>query len=87
MHDGAHQIVIGIEGMCEVEVEGNTVPLGPGQLVRVAPGQRHVVRAAGAEQAVVYVSVTPHREPTHIFFDAVGDRPLPPTEPGATDDR
>ena len=73
-HDGAHQVALVLEGRCSAEIEGTIVEAGPGQLVHVFPGQRHVLRAAGSEPAYVYISLTPHREPTHVFFQPNGDQ-------------
>ena len=66
-----------LEGQCEFLVEEERVTCGPGQLIYVEPQLKHTLHAVGTEPCVIYLSVTPHVEPTHTQYDE-GYRPLPP---------
>jgi hypothetical protein len=46
-------------------------------LISVPPRTRHAVRAVGARPGAIYLSVAPHVEPTHTFYDQLGTC-LPP---------
>lgn len=53
-----------------------------GQAVYATPTERHRVSCAGDVPATYYLTVTPHRSPTHTHYDAGGQRM--PTVPGVT---
>lgn len=69
-HDVAGEIFLVIEGQCEFLVEDERVTCDPGQLIYVQPRLRHTLHAVGDGPCIVYLSVTPHVEPTHTFWDA-----------------
>ena len=48
--------------------------VGPGQLCIALVDQVHTVRALGDEPMVMYLSVTPHIQPTHTFWGKGGER-------------
>ena len=56
--------------------------MGPGQLCIARTNQHHQVRVLGDEPVTMYLSVTPHIQPTHTFWtnDGWGDdtEKLPP---------
>ena len=54
---------------------------GPGQAVFALPHEKHRVTCAGDEPCVYFLTVSPHRAPTHTHYDAQGNRR--PTTPGA----
>src|SRR5712692_9051411 len=76
-HDLGGETFLVMEGQIEFTVADETVVCQPGQLIYVPPRTTHAVRAIGEEPGVMYLSVSPHVEPTHTFYDADGQR-LPP---------
>ncbi len=76
-HDVAGEIFLVLEGQCEFLIEDERVTCGPGQLIYVEPQRKHTLHAIGDEPCVVYLSVTPHVEPTHTRYDEAGCT-LPP---------
>jgi quercetin dioxygenase-like cupin family protein len=71
-HDGAHETFVIFEGRCEFEVEGEREVLGPGQVLFCPAGNRHRLRVVGPAPVYLYLSVTPHHEPSHTTYDADG---------------
>jgi quercetin dioxygenase-like cupin family protein len=67
----------------EFEIDGqrSEVVAGPGQAVFALPNEKHRVTCAGDEPAVYFLTVSPHRAPTHTHYDHQGNRR--PTTPGA----
>lgn len=82
-HDLGQEVFLILEGECEFEIEGETAVLGPGQMCFAAANQMHHVRTIGDQPMTMYLSVTPHIEPTHTFWDERGAQ-LPPRYGGAT---
>lgn len=80
-HDLGGEIFLVLEGECEFIVEDERITCGPGQLVYMEPRVRHTLHAAGDEPCVVYLSVTPHVEPTHTRYDEA-HATLPPVYGG-----
>jgi quercetin dioxygenase-like cupin family protein len=76
-HDLGHEVFLILQGRCEFEIDGETAVLGPGQLCIARADQMHQARNVGDEPVVMYLSVTPHVEPTHSYRDEHG-RKLPP---------
>ena len=76
-HDLGGEIFLVLEGQCEFLVEDERVTCGPGQLIYVEPLLKHTLHAVGDGPCVVYLSVTPHVEPTHTQYDET-DRELAP---------
>jgi quercetin dioxygenase-like cupin family protein len=76
-HDVGGEIFLVMDGQCEFLVDDERVTCSPGQLIYVEPRRRHTLRAVGDKPCVVYLSVTPHVEPTHTLYDAAGTQ-LPP---------
>jgi quercetin dioxygenase-like cupin family protein len=77
-HDLGHEIFLILEGHCDMEIEGDHAVLGPGQLCVAYAHQMHQARNTSAEPMTMYLSVTPHIEPTHTHYDqATGERLLP----------
>ena len=72
-----------LEGTVRFEIEDETVIATAGQAVVAYPHEKHRVSCAGDEPAVYYLTVTPHRPPTHTHYDAQGNRL--PSRPGVTD--
>jgi mannose-6-phosphate isomerase-like protein (cupin superfamily) len=76
-HDLAGETFLVIEGTIEFSVEDEQVVCQVGQVIYVPPKHKHAVRAVGERPGVIYLSVTPHVEPTHTFYNAHGVQ-LPP---------
>jgi len=76
-HDLGGEIFLVLEGQCEFLVEDERVTCGPGQLIYVEPLLKHTLHAVGDAPCIVYLSVTPHVEPTHTQYDETYQE-LPP---------
>jgi len=76
-HDLGGETFLVMEGQIEFTVADETVVCTAGQGIFVPPRTTHAVRAIGDQPGVMYLSVSPHVEPTHTFYDADGER-LPP---------
>jgi len=76
-HDLGGETFLVIEGQIEFTVADEHVVCQPGQTIFVPPRTTHAVRAVGEQPGVIYLSVSPHVEPTHTNYGADGQR-LPP---------
>ena len=76
-HDLGGETFLVMEGEIEFTVDGERVVCTAGQGIFVPPRTTHAVRALGERPAVMYLSVSPHVEPTHTFYDGDGQS-LPP---------
>jgi quercetin dioxygenase-like cupin family protein len=76
-HDLGHEVFLILQGECEFEIDGDRAVLGPGQMCFASADQLHQVRVIGDEPMIMYLSVTPHIQPTHTMWDEQG-RKLPP---------
>jgi hypothetical protein len=66
-----------MEGQIEFTVADEHVVCLPGQTIYVPPRTTHAVRAVGEQPGVMYLSVSPHVEPTHTQYGPDGQQ-LPP---------
>lgn len=82
-HDLGHEVFLVLEGQAEFEIDGDRAVLGPGQMCFARADQMHQVRVVGATPMTLYLSVTPHLEPTHTLWDEHGNK-LPPRYGTAT---
>jgi quercetin dioxygenase-like cupin family protein len=78
----ALEVWVVLEGQVRFEIGDGAVVAGPGQAVVALPHEKHRVSCAGDEPAIYYLTVTPHRPPTHTHYDQQGNRL--PTTPGVT---
>lgn len=69
-HDLGHEIFLILDGQCEFEIDGERAVLGPGQACFARRDQMHQVRVVGDRPMTMYLSVTPHIDPTHTFWTA-----------------
>src|SRR5713101_7061021 len=76
-HDLGGETFLVMEGQIEFTVADEHVVCQPGQTIYVPPRTTHAVRAVGEQPGVIYLSVSPHVEPTHTNYGADGQR-LPP---------
>ena len=73
-HDLGHEVFFILEGCLTFYIDGEEQTLGPGQLCVALADQIHQVRNNGDEPVYMYLSVTPHIQPTHTGRDADGTR-------------
>ncbi len=76
-HDLGGETFLVMEGQIEFTVADERVVCERGQSIFVPPRTTHAVRAVGDQPGVIYLSVSPHVEPTHTQYDADGQT-LPP---------
>lgn len=76
-HDLGGEIFLVLEGQCEFLVEDERVTCGPGQLIYVEPRLKHTLHAVGEQTCIIYLSVTPHVEPTHTQYDEQYEKVAP----------
>lgn len=82
-HDLGAEVFLILQGQAEFDIDGESAVLGPGELCFAARDQMHQIRVVGDEPVIMYLSVTPHVEPTHTLYADDGSR-LPPTYGHAT---
>jgi quercetin dioxygenase-like cupin family protein len=73
-HDLGHEVFLVLEGQCEFEIEGDRAVLGPGQMCFARRDEMHQVRTVGDAPMTMYLSVTPHIDPTHTMWDERGNK-------------
>jgi quercetin dioxygenase-like cupin family protein len=76
-HDLGHEIFLILSGRCEFTIDGETEELGPGQMCVALVDQHHSVRVLGDEPMTMYLSVTPHIQPTHTMWTEEGEKEPP----------
>jgi mannose-6-phosphate isomerase-like protein (cupin superfamily) len=59
-HERARQLFVVMEGCAAIEVDGESVHLGPGQVVLIRPRVPHTVANAGQEDLRLLVVSQPH---------------------------
>ena len=75
-HDLGHEIFLILQGKAEFVIEGRKAILGPGQLCIALKDEYHTVENVGDEEVIMYLSVTPHIQPTHTrWFEDGTKRP------------
>lgn len=73
-HDLGHEIFLILQGRCVFEISGEEAELGPGQLCIALADEPHSVRVTSEEPLIMYLSVTPHIQPTHTGRTPEGER-------------
>jgi quercetin dioxygenase-like cupin family protein len=76
-HDLGHEMFLVLEGQAEFTIAGESAILGPGQLCVARAGEWHEIRTLPDAPMTLYLSVTPHVEPTHTQWDREGGSRLP----------
>lgn len=77
-HDLGHEVFLILEGQAEFTIEGETQVLGPGQMCIALADEIHQVRNLLPDKpTTMYLSVTPHIQPTHTGRNEDGS-PHPP---------
>jgi len=68
-HDLGHEVFLILEGLAEFEINGEKKVLGPGQMCIALANEIHQVRNALPDKpTIMYLSVTPHIQPTHTYW-------------------
>ncbi len=83
-HDLGHEMFVVLEGEAEFTIDGQSAILGPAQMCVARAGQWHEIRALAEQPMTLYLSVTPHIEPTHTLWDREGGTQLPYRYGGST---
>lgn len=73
-HDLGHEIFLILQGRAHFKIAGEEAELGPGQLCVALVDEPHQVRNPGSEPMIMYLSVTPHIQPTHTGRNEDGSR-------------
>lgn len=73
-HDLGHEVFLVLEGRALFEIDGEEAEVGPGQMCVALKDQPHSVRVVGDELMTMYLSVTPHIQPTHTGRTPEGGR-------------
>ena len=77
-HDLGHEIFLILQGRCRMEIDGDTQVLEAGQMCVAFAHQMHQASNPFDEPMTMYLSVTPHIEPTHTQYDQATWERLPP---------
>jgi quercetin dioxygenase-like cupin family protein len=80
-HDLGHEVFMVLQGQAEFTIDGLSGVVGPGQACIARTDQAHTVRNVGDEPVVMYLSVTPHIQPTHTFWTEEGEKADPRFQP------
>lgn len=83
-HDLGHEMFVVLDGQAEFTIAGESAILGPGQICVARAGQWHEIRTLDDQPMTLYLSVTPHIEPTHTQWDREGGSRLPYRYGGST---
>lgn len=68
-HDLGHEIFLILEGRCRMEIDGEAAVLEAGQICIAYAHQLHQASNPFDAPMVMYLSVTPHIEPTHTQYN------------------
>ena len=82
-HDLGHEVFLVLEGRLQFHLDDEVIELTAGQCCVVRADQMHQLVNATDEPAILYLSVSPHIEPTHTMWGEGGEK-LPPRYGGAT---
>src|SRR5438132_7420307 len=83
-HDLGHEMFVVLDGRAEFTIDGQAAELGPGQICVARAGEWHEIRTLPDAPMTLYLSVTPHIEPTHTQWDREGGTQLPYHYGGST---
>lgn len=73
-HDLGHEVFLMLQGRAIFEIDGAREELGPGQMCVALVNQSHGITVTSPEPVIMYLSVTPHIQPTHTMWTADGKR-------------
>jgi quercetin dioxygenase-like cupin family protein len=73
-HDLGQEVFLVLSGRAEFTIDGESKEVGPGQMCVALVDQLHSLRVVGDEPMTMYLSVTPHIQPTHTMWTPDGNR-------------
>ena len=76
-HDLGHEMFVVLDGRAEFSIAGESAVVGAGQVCVARAGECHEIRVLADALMTLYLSVTPHIEPTHAQWDREGGTRLP----------
>lgn len=83
-HDLGHEVFLILEGLAEFNINGVKKELGPGQMCIALADEIHQVRNLLPDKpTIMYLSVTPHIQPTHTGRTLEGEKVPPHFIPNA----
>jgi quercetin dioxygenase-like cupin family protein len=83
-HDLGHEVFLILEGRAEFDINGVKQELGPGQMCVALADEIHQVRNLLPDKpTIMYLSVTPHVQPTHTGRTETGEKMPPAFAPNA----
>lgn len=83
-HDLGHEIFLILEGQAEFTINNTTKVLGPGQMCVALVDEIHQVRNLLPDQpTIMFLSVTPHVQPTHTGRTETDEKMPPMFSPNA----
>jgi quercetin dioxygenase-like cupin family protein len=83
-HDLGHEIFLILEGLAEFNINGVKKELGPGQMCVALADEIHQVRnLLPDKETIMFLSVTPHIQPTHTGRTLEGEKAPPHFTPNA----
>jgi quercetin dioxygenase-like cupin family protein len=83
-HDLGHEMFVVLDGRAEFTIGGESAVVGAGQVCLARAGEWHEIRTLTDGPMTLYLSVTPHIEPTHTQWDREGGTRLPYRYGGST---
>jgi mannose-6-phosphate isomerase-like protein (cupin superfamily) len=85
-HDLGHEVFLILQGRAEFEIAGDRRVVGPGQMCVALVDEVHTVANVGDDPVIMYLSVTPHIQPTHTMYTDDGRKAPPRFRPSSTYD-
>lgn len=85
-HDLGHEIFLILQGKAEFDIDGHKEVLEPGQMCIALTDEPHTVRNVGDDEVIMYLSVTPHIQPTHTMWTEDGQKEPPRFVPNSNYD-
>jgi quercetin dioxygenase-like cupin family protein len=83
-HDLGHEIFLILEGQAEFDINGDKQVLGPGQMCVALADEIHQVRNVLEDKpTIMFLSVTPHIQPTHTGRTETDEKMPPQFAPSA----
>ncbi len=73
-HDLGHEVFLVLQGRALFHIDGESEELGPGEMCVALAGQMHSLQVVSEGPMTMYLSVTPHIQPTHTMWDREGMR-------------
>jgi quercetin dioxygenase-like cupin family protein len=83
-HDLGHEMFVVLDGKAEFTIAGESGIVAAGQACVARAGEWHEIRTLPDGPMTLYLSVTPHLEPTHTLWDREGGTKLPYRYGGST---